>query len=197
MTQEQLNQFITELIDALDSMVPVHGPFRRDLAPMIREQKYTIRQPLLIPPAYAQLAWYTVDVVVIATEMDDDGQENVVRIILPGQIFTDLFSFFKHKPSRTKFTPITEGNLLVIRKPDYKMLEIYQETQELVRHIMLMEKEAEAARSHLMSQRPKEKFALFTRNYPFADLPNKYCASYLKLDEADYSRLKADYLKNL
>jgi len=197
MTQEQLNNFIDELLGALDRMVPVHGAFRRDLRPMIHEQKFSIRQPLLIPPAYALLAWYTVDVVVIATEMAEDGQDKVVRIVLPGQIFTDLYSFFKDKPSRIKFTPITEGNLLVIRRGDYKKLEVYQETNELVRHIMLMEKEAEAQRSRLMSQKPKEKFALFAKEFPLAELPNKYCASYLNLDEADYSRLKADYLKNL
>jgi len=185
---------ISQLLEALHSMFPLSTGFAITLPPLMHPQHGSHKQELLIPPARAVFAWFILDGIVIALEEDQNGTEQVIRIYLPGSIFTDLRSFLNDKRSTIRLVVIGDAELMYISRKDYKThMEPFAETHKLVEHILFLEQEIESVRTRLMSLSERERIKEFARIYPMNKLPNISAASFLQMSEANYCREKARY----
>ncbi|MBD1366581.1 hypothetical protein IDJ77_22395 [Mucilaginibacter sp. ZT4R22] len=193
MKPAELEKRINELLEVLHAMVPVSPGFRSDVNSLPTAQLSAAKEVILLPPAYARYVWYSVDVWLIASLEDENGNDRVIRIYGPGQIFTDSLSFFKAKPSNLKLTVLTKGTLLSLKRSAIIELKKHQETHELVTYILLVEQQVEAWRTRVMGLHDKDKVATFAAVYPMNKIPNKYGASFLNMVPANYSREKAAY----
>ncbi|MEO6521351.1 MAG: hypothetical protein ABIN91_06735 [Mucilaginibacter sp.] len=188
-----LNDRANELLEVLSLMFPVSPGFRVDFSKLPATQYCRIKEVILLPPAYARYAWYSVNVWLMASLIDEQGADRVVRFYGPGQIFTDPLSFFKAKPSGLKLSALTPGLLLSMRRNGVVELKKYPETHELVTNILLLEQQTEAWRSRVMGLHDKDKLAAFAEAYPLHKIPSKYAASFLNMGTANYCRERAAY----
>lgn len=187
MTNLVFEKCIDQLLMSLSAITPLSPAYKQAIKQSNNVQPFDVNLPLLNPFSITNLSWYNVDTYVIVSEIGENGAEKVVRIVLPGQIFTDLQSFFKSEPSNLKFIPIKEGNILVMEKADYKELEIFDETREIVHSIMLSEQLRESWRAKIMALNDEDKVKEFVLIYPIDELPAFYCASFLNMTELRYS----------
>jgi CRP-like cAMP-binding protein len=185
---------INQLLDALGSMFPLSTGFSITLPPLMHPQSGNHKQELLIPPNRATFAWFILEGIVIAVEPDQNGIEQVIRIYLPGSIFTDFRSFLNDKRSTIRLVAIGDINLMYISREDFKNhMEPFPETHKLVEHILFLEQELEAVRTRLMALIERERIKEFARIYPMNKIPNVSAASFLQMSEANYCREKARY----
>ncbi|WP_124580202.1 Crp/Fnr family transcriptional regulator [Pedobacter sp. KBW06] len=184
---------IDTLLEYLNLMVPISPSFRREIRSMLTQHSFIGKHLLVNPGTYVNRAWFNVDGFVIASLVEENGTERVIRIYQPWQIFTDMFSFLKSRPSTLKFSVITKCTLLVIQRSDYETLKIYPETQDLFSNIMWEEQKIEIFRTRLMTLTDQSKVIEFASVYPINKLPNKVCASFLKMTESRFSIAKAKF----
>jgi len=185
---------INHLLEALSSMFPLSTGFSVTLPPLMHPQSGSHKQELLIPPNRAAFAWFILEGIVIALEQDQNGIEQVIRIYLPGGIFTDFRSFLNDKRSTIRLMVIGDADLMYISREDYKIhMEPFPETHKLVEHILFLEQETEAVRTRLMALTERDRIKEFAGIYPMNKLPNISAASFLQMSEANYCREKARY----
>ncbi|MBB6130809.1 cyclic nucleotide-binding domain-containing protein [Mucilaginibacter lappiensis] len=193
MKPADLEKLINKMMEMLYGMIPLSVGFRMDFKPMVLAQLCTAKEVIFLRTHYVRHVWYSVDVWLIASLIDEQGNDRVVRIYKPGQIFTDAISFFKAIPSRLEFRAFTKGVLLSIRRSAVMELKKHPETHELVTSTLLLEQETEAWRVRVMAMHDKDKVEAFAAEYPINKVPNKYAASFLNMVPANYSREKAAY----
>jgi len=193
MKPDDLKDRTNELLEALQLMFPISPGFRKEFGTLPAAQSCVTKEVILLPPAYARYAWYSVDIWLMVSLTDEHGSERVIRFYGPGQIFTDAFSFFRAKPSGLKFMALTQGMLLSIRRSAVIELKKHPETHELVTNILLTEQQTDAWRAMVMGLHDKDKVAVFAGVYPMNKIPSKYAASFLNMTMANYCRERAAY----
>jgi hypothetical protein len=179
------------MLDVLYKWVPLSASFRIALRDLMNLQQESPKAILLNPPDHAVKAWFSVNCYVAAYTFDADGGQHVVRIYMPDDAFTDLFSFFQDKPSRLRLVVIQGEELLYLKKEDFNSLRLFPETFDLVQYVMLMEQELEAWRVWIMTLKAEQKVQQFSLRYPMYLLPNHICASFLQMTAAKYCVEKA------
>ena len=191
MDEERHTVLTNKLLDMLYSWVPLSTSFRIALRDLLYLQLENPKAVLLNPPDHAIKAWFSANCYVAAYAYSESGDLNVVRIYMPNDIFTDLFSFFQDKPAKLKLMVIQGEELLYIRKEDFSALKLFPETFDLVQYVMLMEQDLEAWRVWIMTLKAEQKVQQFSLHYPMYLLPNHICASFLQMTPAKYCVEKA------
>ncbi|WP_316833762.1 hypothetical protein [Pedobacter nutrimenti] len=187
---------IEELMEKLHGMFPITVPFRTELKEVMYTENADKLEVLLKAGTGVWLAWY-LEEGLVEGKVERNGIKMVERFYKSGEIFTDMDGFFEGKKALLEFTTITTCKLWVLTRAHYIELEKYKETHRLKDAMMLLEKRIDAERAYMMTLQVKERFAYFAKLYPFLELPNKLCASFLNMYESNYSKYKADYLRNL
>jgi len=113
----------------------------------------------------------------------------------PGTLLTSFPSFFSQQPSKFRIVALKRSEVIGIRHADLQMLlkkssNIHTAYTLLLEQALtgLIEREVQ-----YLNTSPAERLkSLFTRNpQVFQMFPQKYLASYLKIDQATLSRLKS------
>lgn len=187
---------IEELLEKLHGMFPITVPFRTELKKVMYTENADKLKVLLKAGRAVGLAWYLEEGLIEGT-VERNGIRMVERFYKSREIFTDMDGFFEGRKAALEFTAITTCKLWVLTRDHYIELEKYKETHKLKDAMMLLEKRIDAERAYMMSLQVKERFAYFAGGYPFMEIPNKLCASFLNMYESNYSKYKGDYLRNL
>ncbi|MES2455799.1 MAG: helix-turn-helix domain-containing protein [Bacteroidota bacterium] len=174
----------------LNRMIPTSEGFNRDLLPMLKERTVQVGKILIRRGRKAKRAWQLLTGIIVALKEDEKGNITVMKIICPGQIFTDLDSFFEGTPVRYSYVAVTKVSLLQIEQSSFIKLKKYAETAQLVQHIMLMEKQTEEIKTELFALHPDQRVTAFAGFYPIYQIPNFYAASFLRMEESDYVQQK-------
>lgn len=186
------------LLEYLNQMFPISIGFRNDLTTMMSETVTLGKVVTFLNVGDpVNSAWFLEEGFVKGTIIDWRGTEIVVRLYKPGDIIADLDGFFKHKRASIRFTSITPCSLSALKRNDYLKLEVYPETQKLKEFMLLLEKQIDFERAEMMSLKPRGRFLHFAarHGYALAHLPNRLCACFVNIHEADYGKYKAAYLR--
>lgn len=192
MVQDRHIAYTNRLLEVLNSWVPLSVSFRLALKEKIGIQPVAARQVILDPPEHVKGAWFSLDCFIVGYGPNNMGDVSVSRIYQPNHIFTDLPSFFQHKPSHLKLVIVDGSELLYFKKEDFDGFKEFTETFDLVQHLMFLEQEIEAWRGWLMTLRDGQKVREFGLRYPIYLLPNHICASFLQMTASRFSAEKAN-----
>lgn len=192
MAQDRHIAYTNRLLEVLSSWVPLSVSFRVALKEKISIHVVAPKRIILDPPEHVKGAWFSLDCFVVGYGLDKAGEVSVSRIYKPNHIFTDLPSFFQHKPSKLKLVIIDGEELLYFKKEDFDGFKIFPETFDLVQYLMFLEQEVEAWRGWLMTLRDEHKVLEFSFRYPIYLLPNNVCASFLQMTASRFSAEKAN-----
>ena len=189
------------LLEYLHQMFPITIGFRNDLTTMMSET-ITLGKSVtfLSIGELVKFAWFLEEGFVKGTIIDWRGTEIAIRIYKPGDIIADLDGFFRHKKQKLasiRLTSITPCSLSALKRTDYLKLEVYPETEKLKEYMLLLEKQIDFERAEMMSLKPRGRFLYFAarHSYALAHLPNRLCACFVNIHEADYGKYKAAYLR--
>jgi len=187
---------IENLLEILDYLSRITVGFRKDLTAFLGEEVTLIKNDLLYRiGVHIDSACFLSSGFIVGK--DKNGK--VVRFYGPGSIITDLASFFEGIVSSIELFAVTECKIFYLERTRYRILEEkYSESLKLKDKIIFQEKEIDVKRAEMLRQKPRERFLHFVKDYPFfTQLPNRLCASFTNNTEADYSRFKAEYLRNM
>lgn len=185
------------LLNQLHTIHPISIAFRNELTFFLKEVDKEKAHPFLRIGQLATWACMLVSGYIKGSVIDKDGNEVVIRFYDPLSFVTDLESFYNCVNSEMDLTAITDCKVQFLEKSDYVKLEKYGETEKLKSHIILREKVLADKRNLMLRLKPKQRFAVFVKDYPFFNvLPNYDCASFLNMGIWEYCRLKAHYLRN-
>lgn len=182
-----------DLLELLDSWLPLSVNFRNQLRAAMQLKQVSPRQQLCHPDQHITSAWYNIDCTIYVHQALPHGLEEIIAIYLPGQILTDPHSFLQNKPSRQRITVLEGNQLLAISKQHFKNLRCLPETPLLLEHYLLQQQQQNDWRLNLLALNDQEKVATFAQHYPINHLPGHICASYLRMTQAHFSTLKAQY----
>ncbi|MCD0490564.1 cyclic nucleotide-binding domain-containing protein [Pedobacter sp. MC2016-14] len=186
---------IVKLSNALNTLHPISTPLKNDLkniaVPVTEEKAVDL---LTIGKPYDRVL-FLADGFVKGKFYEESGKKIIARIYQPGAIFTDLQAFFLQDKTSITLTTITKCNLLAIKRDDLRKLTQYPEMDTLKSTIFLLEKGIDFERTKMLMMKPPARFKYFADVYPFTVLPNKICANFLHMYEANYCRIKANYLR--
>jgi AraC-like DNA-binding protein len=185
---------IIKLLEILHRMVPISYAFRKLLTPLLRKKNLNDYRILLRPNAKAKKAWFLIRGFVIAKGYDLNNNMIVFSIYFPGQIVTDLDSFFEGILIKYKYIAIRKAKVLELTKKKYEKLKEQEETNKLAQHIMLLEKEQQSAKTELLILPEAERIKIFLSSFPVHDLPDKYSAAFLRLPLSLFKAEKMKYL---
>jgi len=186
---------IEELLEKLHGMFPITIPFRTELKTVMYAEEHDKLKILLKEGSSVDFACY-LETGLVEGSVKRNGIKMVERFYKAGEIFTDMDGFFEGKKALIEFTTVTKCKIWVLTRAHYVELEKYKETDKLKDAMMLLEKRIDAERAYMMTLSAKERFAYFAVRHPFQELPNKLCASFVSMYESDYSKYKAEYLRD-
>lgn len=184
---------IEQLIAGLSTITPLSEEFKAELRPILRPKVKQNHKAFLRINRKAKLAWQLLSGIVVAVR-EINGRECAVKIYQPGQIFTDLHSFFENQPIRNKIISASKVEILELRKADFEKLSPYPETHKLVQHIMLQEQTIESRRAEMLNLHHASRIKEFAKDYPIIQIPNHYAASFLNMEEHEYFAHKLAFL---
>lgn len=194
MGEDQDNSYANRLLDQLYGWVPLSVSFRLALRELIKLQREFPKSIIIDSSQHAKRMWYSLDSFVVGYDYTRGNGQKVTRIYLPGDVFTDLSSFFQNKPAKLKLVILQGGDLLYVTRADFNGLRQYAEGFDLIQHLMLLEQELESWRGWIMTLRDEQKVAEFNQRYPMYLLPNHICASFLQMTPSRYSAVKANFI---
>lgn len=186
---------IIKLSNAFNTLHPISTPLKNDLKNLaipVKEEKAV--DLLTIGKSYDRVI-FLADGYVKGKFYEENGKKTIARIYQPGAIFTDLQAFFLQDKTSITLTTITKCDLLMIKRDDFYKLQQYPEMDALKSTIFLLEKNIDFDRTKMLMMKPYLRFRYFAAVYSFAELPNKVCANFLHMYEANYCRIKAQYLR--
>ncbi|RZM26958.1 MAG: hypothetical protein EOO88_15110 [Pedobacter sp.] len=193
---ESQDQAIDKLLDLLYGWVPYTPAFKMEITQLMKFQSANAKQLLYPYGSHVTSAWFSYDCWAAQYERVSDGLEEVVKLHRPGDIFTDLNSFFRGNQATSKTIILEGSSLLQLTRSAYQQLKQYPETAELLQHYMLLQTDHEAWRLHLMSLSDRDKIKQFASKYPIHKLPASIAASYLRISPSRFSSLRGNYNKS-
>lgn len=189
--------YIDTLLEQLNSLFTLSEDFKEDLRPMLTEADYKKSKILLGLKGTAKKAWQLLQGYISCSMVNEQGNETVVRIYVPGQILTDFSSFLFSGPSTMIIKAATPIKVLELLKRDFLKLDRYPETGKLVQRILLQEQHIESTRAALIAKPEHEKVKTFASHYPIDHIPNEPAASFIHLPLVTYLHLKVSYQKSI
>lgn len=172
---------IARLLNDLNNMTPLSAGFWNEIQPLMTEKHKKSGYLFLKPGQVAGKAWHLITGFILTIRTGSDGEETVEKIYYPNAIVTDLESFFELVPVRFKFLAVGEVVVLEIKRSGVMKLEQYPETSKLIQHIAFIEKKGTEEILQMLRLPEEDRVSFFLRNYPVADLPAHYGASFLNL----------------
>lgn len=191
MEKHNLDKAVESLLDRLYHWAPLSASFRMLLKEKIGVQQQVAKSILLDQGAHAKRIWYSVDCIVIGYDYGRGSSEYVNRIYLPGDIFTDLGSFFHLTATKSKLLVLQGSELLYIGRENFSELRIYPEGFDLMQQLMLREHDLQVWRGWLMALRDEQKVKEFGVIFPIYQIPNHIAASFLQMTPSRFSAIKA------
>lgn len=187
---------VKSLLNKLNSMEPISNEFGDNMRKLVSKQTKNNNYIFLKPGQFASKAWTLLSGFIVSIGQDINGTPVVINIYSKGAIVTDLLSFFKKDPVAYKFVAIGKVEVLELKKEDYFELEQYPETSKLLLFITFLELKMSNAKSELLLLPPKAKMIRFFKDYDVSGLPDKYCASFLRITLEKYIELKIRLVKS-
>jgi len=179
------------LLNHLNIIFPISEEFRKDLRRILKLRIIKKNTVLIKINKKVKKAWWLITGFVSASTMDKNGKETVVRIHLPGQIFTAFYSFFEDRLTVHKIKAVSDIKVLEIKKEDFIGLKAkHPEAMDLATLIILQNTRTEIERGNLTSLPINEKVGAFSETYPIQNIPNSASASFLQMPEQDYVEQK-------
>ncbi|WP_256007505.1 helix-turn-helix domain-containing protein [Pedobacter deserti] len=177
---------IERTLNDLDKKFPVTPEFRAKLGPLLKLQTGKADHVFLSAGDEARDAWKLLEGIVAVFKPDRKGRLVVVKLYLPGDIFTDLLSFFEKKPISGTYRSLTRFRARRLELDDFEGLKDFPETMRLAELIMMEEGTQESARAELLALKGPERAEAFLDMYPDINIPDAYAASFLRITEAQY-----------
>lgn len=185
---------IEQLLDDLNAMLPISASFRIQLSPILKEKNKSNNYIFLKAGKQAKKGWQLLSGFILAIRTDANENNVVVKIYTPRQMVTDLPSFFQGHAVRYTYIGVGQVKVLEIKKKNFIKLHQHEETNKLVNHITFLERDIEAARAEILVLPDRERIISFFAQYPVTDLPDVYCASFLRIPIESYMELKVELL---
>ncbi len=183
------------LLRGLNDIFPIGNAFQHDLVSKMRMKQFNIRKRLLKKDKVASKAWRLEEGIVGVIDRGLPGSAQIVRIIMPGTIFTDLDSFFRNRRIRFDYVALTDVKVNELTRDDFKKLKKHPETAELVVDILLSLAALNEVYLKVLRQPAAMRVAFLAENHvPFSSIPDEHAANYLELAPEDYLAEKARFL---
>jgi len=183
------------LLRGLNDIFPIGNAFQTDLVSKMRIRQFHIKKRLLKKDKVAGKAWRLEEGIVGLIDRGSPGSTQIVRIIMPGTIFTDLDSFFRNRRIRHDYVALTDIKVNELTRDDFRKLKKHPETAELVVDILLSLASLNEAYLKVLRQPAAMRVAFLAENHmPFCSIPDEHAANYLELALEDYLAEKARYL---
>jgi AraC-like DNA-binding protein len=182
---------IDKLLLMLNSMYPISDDFKLDIRPMLpgRYKKHNHR--FLKAGSVAKTAWQLLSGYVIVVGKDANGKKAVKGIVCPGEIFTDLNSFFYKDIKITyDYFAIGKVKVLELQKSDFVKLYQYPETNQLVNKVMLHWGATEAIKVDMIALPYPQRIINFYAHYQVPGLADRYIACFLRIPFLEFIELK-------
>lgn len=183
------------LLDALDAMFPISPVFRAHLRKLMRPRKAKNGKILLQGGKIAKKAWQLLDGHLVGFKKDKNGNENICFIYYPGEIITDMPSFFEGHLVQFSIRCVGEVSLLELKKKDFEELNVYKETEKLVQHLMMRREQIAIDRGDLLRLPVPLRVEKFVTSNPVLNLPAEYAASFLSIGENEYIAYSLPHFK--
>ncbi|RZM23421.1 MAG: hypothetical protein EOO88_26210 [Pedobacter sp.] len=193
MEGDRFDKAVDRLLEMLYRWAPLSASFRIALKDRLYLQKVKPKSVLLELGGHAKRIWYSLDCTVIGYDYTRGSGEYVNRIYLPGDIFTDLNSFFQLKATTSKLVVVQGMELLCIGREEFSALKSFDEGFDLMQQIMLTEHDLQVWRGWIMTLRDEQKVREFNSRYPMYHLPNHICASFLQMTPSRFSAIKGNF----
>lgn len=189
------DQAIDKLLEILYGWSPYAPAFKIEITQLMKSQKVKAKQLLYPYGSHVTSAWFSYNCWAAQLEKAKNGLEEVTKIHRPGDIFTDLNSFFRGNEATSKILILEGDSLLQMTKNCFQKLKQHPETTELLQHYMLLQTDHDAWRLHLMALTDQEKIKQFAEKYPINKLPASIAASYLRVSPSRFSSLRGNFNK--
>lgn len=187
---------VEKLLNTLNNMEPISGKFRSHLSLFLSKQTKENHYTFLKPGQFAKKAWSVISGFIVTFGEYKNGTQTVMDIYGPGSLVTDLLSFIKKEPVTFKYMAIGKVELLALDRVDYFKLSDYPETAKLLQHICFTTLKANQAKLELHLLPQNAMMIRFFKDYNVFGLPDKYCASFLRIPLEKYIELKVLLLKS-
>jgi|GEM_PF-4899530 len=186
-------QNINELIDLLNSWLPLSNGLKQALHGCMELQKVRARKELTILSKDIHYAWFSIDCWIAEYRTLTSGKVEVYAIHGPKQIFTDINSFLEETDSNHKFMIISGTRLLSIERANFNNLRSFEETPLLLEHYLLEQRKLDSWHSEVMTYSDHEKVRHYAAKYPINLLPNIVGASFLRMTASRFSAERTRY----
>lgn len=125
-----------------------------------------------------------------------DDNETVKSLFGPGDIITDFISFLHKVPVVYKYQALSDIEVLELTKENYDKLKLHKETANIGELIMLDEIKRKDKKLTMYLLPARDRIIKFFKEYNISNLPDKYCASFLRLTLEKYIEIKVSLLKS-
>lgn len=189
---------IERFLDLLNEMFPISFAFRAKLKSMLSSKTFKNRKVLFRKGKLATKSYYLLSGYLIGISVDENGKENIESIHFPGDIVTDMYSFFKGNLIQYSIRCVGEVRVLEFKKRNLEQFNIYPETNKLVQDIMMAKEQIAYQCRTLLTIKPVSlRVAKFVTSHPVIDLPSSYGASYLDITESEYIEYSFPHFKQM
>lgn len=189
---------IERFLDLLNKMVPIGLPYRVKLKSVLSYKTFKNRRVLFRKGKVTTKAYQLLSGYLVGINVDENGEESIEFINFPGDIVTDMFSFFQGNLIRFSIRCVGEVRALEFKKRDFEQFNIYPETNKIVQHIMMAKEQIAYQCRILLKIKPVSlRVQKFVTSHPVLDLPSRYGASYLDITESEYIEYSQPHFKHL
>lgn len=186
---------LKKMLDKLNGLSEITIPLRIELERMMTPVTLEKGARWLDFGAPVDSAWY-IETGDIEGLRIVEGLEKVRRLYGSNAIFTDMDAFFKKGLATMRFNVLNPCKLWVLQRSDYfKLEQMFAETQHLKTGMLLLETALSNDHGDMLVMQEKPRVWHFCQHYPFQNLPNKTCASFLDMYDSDYCSYKNEYLR--
>lgn len=187
-----------EIFHASYSLLPEE---KAELARLWQDEKMILRNQALVEAGEVEKhLWFVLEGSFVIL-FENESVSACVGLGYSGTLLCSFPSFFSQRPSRFRIVALKKSKVVGIRHHHFQdLLEKYPGLLNAWKGLLeqavtgLIEREVQ-----YLNSTPAERLrSLFSRNpHLFQLFPQKYLASYLKIDQATLSRLKSSLLVNL